>query len=64
MDSGCGSCVQTSPPHTEPCCVGADATPTPQGLALQTNLYGLKKLQPLPLKVGKSLDAGRPVCMP
>lgn len=50
VDSGCSSCAQTSPPHPEPCCVGADPI-RGHTFAGQADPYSPEKFQPPPLKV-------------
>nr|XP_060499710.1 protein WWC3 [Panthera onca] len=55
VDSGCSSCAQTSPPHPEPCCVGADPI-RGHTFAGQADPYSPEKFQPPPLKVDKETN--------
>uniref|UniRef100_A0ABI7VYS7 WWC family member 3 n=1 Tax=Felis catus TaxID=9685 RepID=A0ABI7VYS7_FELCA len=55
VDSGCSSCAQTSPPHPEPCCVGADPI-RGHTFAGQADPYSPEKFQPPPRKVDKETN--------
>ncbi|XP_029786217.1 protein WWC3 isoform X1 [Suricata suricatta] len=55
VDSGCSSCAQTSPPHPEPCGVGADPIHG-RTFAGQADPYSPEKFQPPPLKVDKETN--------
>ncbi|XP_004416114.1 PREDICTED: protein WWC3-like [Odobenus rosmarus divergens] len=55
VDSGCSSCARTSPPHSEPCCVGVDPLHG-HAFAGQADPYRPEKLQPPPLKVDKGTN--------
>uniref|UniRef100_A0A8C9JVE0 WWC family member 3 n=1 Tax=Panthera tigris altaica TaxID=74533 RepID=A0A8C9JVE0_PANTA len=51
----CSSSAQTSPPHPEPCCVGADPI-RGHTFAGQADPYSPEKFQPPPLKVDKETN--------
>ncbi|XP_060039078.1 protein WWC3 [Erinaceus europaeus] len=57
VDSGCSSCAQTSPPHPEPCCMGAEPT-SGNVFTAQVNLYNPGQLQPPSIKVDKETNTG------
>lgn len=50
VDSGCSSCVQTSPVHPDSCCMGGNPLHR-HAFAGQANPYSPEKLQPPLLKV-------------
>ncbi|XP_059242362.1 protein WWC3-like isoform X1 [Mustela nigripes] len=52
VDSGCSSCVQTSPVHPDSCCMGGNPLHR-HAFAGQANPYSPEKLQPPLLKVDK-----------